>query len=184
MVCYDNAEAVKCMAISASVGWIDAQNTLAHWFYKGERGLEKSLESSRYWAETARRNTVSIASFSHGNGQAMYELGFAMWELAKQWYGGCSGHTGHEVRGEVFDCFRKSAEQKYDGAISSMEAMKNGQTKRCSNVLCAMPKEECAKGFLPVQCMRCSFERYCSLQCLASDWKARHKDDCRPWQNM
>ena len=183
MVSYDNAEAVKCMTISASVGWIDAQLMLARWFYEGERGLEKSLESSRYWAQTARQNTDSIVMFFKGNGQAMYDLGFVMWELAKQWYGGCSGFTGHEVRGEVFDCFRKSAEQKYDEAISSMEAMKKGQAKRCSNALCAIPKEKCTKGFLPVQCMRCSFERYCSLQCLASDWKARHKDDCRPWQN-
>jgi len=113
--------------------------------------------------------------------EARYHLGWALWKLTKQWYGGCFGYTGHEVRGEVFELFRKSATQNHQTSTASLEAMKFGQTERCSNGLCGKHKDECPGGTLPVQCMRCSFELYCSLQCLAADWKARHKNDCRPW---
>ena len=174
MMSENNAEAVKLMSIAAHIGWTSAQVMLGHWYYEGERGLEKSLELAKYWSEKAISN----------GGDGLYDLAHATWDLAQQWYGGCSGYTGHEVRGECFDLFRKSAELGHRDALIQMHKMTESKGQRCSNASCGKNKDDCKGNNLPIWCMRCSFERYCSLQCLASDWKARHKDDCRPWQNL
>ena len=173
MMSDNDAEAVKLMSIAAHIGWTSAQVMLGHWYYEGERGLEKSLELAKYWSEKAISN----------GGDGLYDLAHATWNLAQQWYGGCSGYTGHEVRGECFDLFRKSAELGHRGALIQMQKMAESKGQRCSNASCGKNKNDCKGNNLPIWCMRCSFERYCSLQCLASDWKVRHKDDCRPWKS-
>lgn len=66
-----------------------------------------------------------------------------------------------------------------DGVAAALGAIQFEKTWKKECERCGKQREDCPGGKL-IRCKRCNICSYCSIQCLAEDWKARHKDDCIP----
>lgn len=127
----DDDKALRWLTISAHIGDANAQSELSQWFSHGKRGVEKSLECALYWSKRASQGKSD---------DGIFYLGHVVWDLATEWYGGCSGYTGHEARCETFHLFRRAEGLGHSNAMEYIEKLKSGQEKFCSNALCGKEK--------------------------------------------
>lgn len=169
------SEALRWLSISAACGLSVAQVELGMWYQDGLHGLDKSSERAKYWFEKAVDQKE--------NGKSFFALSSVVMEHAFDWYHNQFGYIESDVSNEVVRILREGARSVSDGPMfceGQLEILQKFKEAECSNCLCKKRKEDCDGGFLPIKCMRCHLNKYCSLQCLGADWKARHKNDCCP----
>jgi len=82
----------------------------------------------------------------------------------------------YEKEMEAMDFLRAIGTDGIVAMVGSIQVEKVWK-RRCEN--CGKERKDCPGGEL-IRCKRCNICCYCSIQCLADDWKARHNNDCIP----
>ena len=164
------SEKLFWITLSALSGNGLMQATLGNWYFEDCWGeMEFSKEKALFWLENSAKNK------SHMSNELLGNLTF---DFAIEWYGtkGCRYAEHDAVPRALFWYKRASIDFEKDALGKKIERSSSIQAELCSH--CFKKRKEFLGERLPFSCKSCDSVHYCSLQCLAKDWKFRHVNDC------